>query len=169
MAQNVKKVALANQFQIRCTSPDNHWFYPEFSHLGPGWGQGFETPCILTLSLHNSSSAGQYLVLDPPQLAVGPGVKSRISLIFRHNDNQDAMLLFIGNSTNPDGNGNGYLGLDIKDNKIRYGLYRGVNNSEEVPYTFEEKIPKKSQKPQKSPKNALNPQRIPNPVRLSKE
>ena len=39
---------LANQFQIRCISLDNHWFYPGFSQLGPGWGgQDFETPCTL--------------------------------------------------------------------------------------------------------------------------
>ena len=37
-----KYPTLANQFQIRCTSPDNHWFHPGFIHLGPEWeGAGF--------------------------------------------------------------------------------------------------------------------------------
>ena len=43
---------------LKCTSPDNHWFYPWFSHLGQGWGQGFET---------------SYTMQDqPPKSAGGP-------------------------------------------------------------------------------------------------
>ena len=62
----------------------------------------------------NSSSS---LVLRSPKAAYEPTMNIKVSLSFKQENEGDAILLFMGNGSDPDNNG--HITIDIKDKHLR--------------------------------------------------